>query len=216
MKTYCSVFDHWLFHPVETSLICENRARKLNFSECCKCLGIENPRTKQSSGKELIRKLIPLDVDEEKWIKALRELQEEYDIREDGKKDEMSARRIAILLGELYLSRFGGGCFNAPIVEKDGYDMALEFRLACDPLEREARVKPEIRKKVLCTWGVDKVSGMEGYTTQLKAWSIRAFLEAPEIKEEEDNGAIEQQESGSSDTGSGTSKEFRLEEAGIG
>jgi hypothetical protein len=128
----------------------------------------------------------------EEWEKAVRELKEGYGIRQGTQKDETSARRIAILLVELYLTHFHDSLalFRVLIIEKDGFDLAIEHRLKCEPLEREARVKREHKKKVLCTWGVDKASGMEGYTTQLKDWTIRVLLENPEIheKEVEDDG----------------------------
>jgi hypothetical protein len=34
-------------------------------------------------------------------------------------------------------------------------------------------------------WGVDKTSGMEGYTTQLKEWTVRVLLEIPEEEKKE-------------------------------
>lgn len=146
----------------------------------------------------------------------VKELQEEYSIFEGNKKDEISARRIGILLGDLYASKFKGNIINAPIIEKDGFDLALEYRLKCDPLEKEEKFKGKEKKQILCTWGVDKVSGVEGYTTQLKEWTVRALLEpVNEEKEDEDYGT-EREESRLLDTGSRAFENFRLEEAGIG
>ena len=57
----------------------------------------------------------------------------------------LSSKRIGILLGNLYLTRFGRGnsraLFNVTTIEKDGYDLAIEYRLTCDPLERGKRFK---------------------------------------------------------------------------
>jgi hypothetical protein len=70
--------------------------------------------------------------------------------------------------------------YNPLIVEKDIYDMAIENRLSCPTLEREQRIKkPQYRKIVLNVWGIDKMSGLEGYTTQLKEWAKEAFLTKP-------------------------------------
>lgn len=45
---------------------------------------------------------------------------------------KLSSRLIAILLGELYLSGFGtsnpGALLNVAIIEKDGFDLAMEYR----------------------------------------------------------------------------------------
>lgn len=163
--------------------------------------------------------MIALDVDKNKWVEAVRVIQEECGIHEGTKQDETSARRIAILLGELYLSAFRGSSskaiFNVPIVEKDAFDLAVEYRLTCDPLEREERVKPHMRKQVLATWGVDKTSGVEGYTTQLKEWTAIALLGISKtVDREEDHGAIDRQ--GSFDFGSRPLEDAGLEEIGIG
>jgi hypothetical protein len=129
-------------------------------------------------------------VDREEWKKAVMELKEEYDIQQGTKQDETTARRIAILLGELYLTHFHDSLalFHVPIIEKDGYDLAIEYRFKCEPLEREVRVKREYKKQVLSTWGVDKTSGMEGYTTQLKELTLRVLLETTEEAEEKKYG----------------------------
>jgi len=50
-----------------------------------------------------------------------------------------------------------------------------------------------MRKHALCTWGVDKASGVERYSTQLKEWAAEALLRISESIEEEDHGAIDRQ-----------------------
>ncbi len=136
--------------------------------------------------------MIALNVDKEKWVALVKEVQEEYNIREDKKQDERSAQRIGILLGENYIRNFrtvSKVITYAPIVEKDGFDLAMEYRLTCDPLERELTAKPEARRKVLHVWGVNKISGMDHLTTQLKEWTIRALVKTSEIgKEDLENG----------------------------
>jgi hypothetical protein len=65
------------------------------------------------------------------------------------------------------------------------------------------------------TWEVDKVSGLEGHTTQLKEWSAVALLVKPE--KEEDYGTDREDESKRSlDFGSRPFEDARLEEAGVG
>jgi len=216
VKTYCSIFGHWLWHPLDTKLICEHRALKLRFADCRKCQGMRDvpSQGKSSSGKEVsdVRKLIPLNVDRERWFEAVRELQEEYNIAEGDKRDETSARRIAILLGEAYITNFrmcSNVVLNCPIVEKDAFDLAIEYRLSPNPLEREGRVKGD-KKRVLCTWGIDKTSGMERFTTQLKEWSAVALLTTQERKEAIDDAG------GEVDFGSRSYETFRFEEVGIG
>ena len=169
--------------------------------------------------KEAIPKMIALDVDKDKWIEAVKRIQQEYGISEGHKQDETSARRIAVLMGELYLSKFGRGnprgLLNVMIVEKDTFDLAVEYRLTCDPLEREERVKPYMRKHVLCTWGVDKRLQLEEYSTQLKEWTATALLGISKtVDREEDHGAIDRQ--GSFDFGSRPLEDAGLEEIGIG
>jgi hypothetical protein len=51
MRTFCEdFFGYWLYHPIDTKLICENRV-KLSIPECLKCKGItlvnkkEKPRS---------------------------------------------------------------------------------------------------------------------------------------------------------------------------
>jgi hypothetical protein len=187
-KCFCETLGHWLYHPLDTSHVCDNRA--LKFPECRRCRGIE-PLKIKTVQKESSPTLVTLNVDREEWARAVRELKEDYDIRQGTKQDETSARRIAILLGELYLTHFHDSLalFRVPIIEKDGFDLAIEYRLKCDPLERESRVKSKLKKQVLCTWGVDKTSGVEGYTSQLKEWTRKALLENPEELEEESYGA---------------------------
>jgi len=187
VKIFCETLGHWLYHPVDTSLICDSRA--LKCSECRRCRGIESPKIKTVQ-KESSPKLITLNVDREEWKKAVREMKEHYGIRQGTKQDATSARRIAVLLGELYLTHFHDSLalFRVPIIEKDGFDLAIEYRIKCEPLEREAGVKREFKKQVLCTWGVGKVSGMEGYTTQLKDWTIRVLLETTEEAKEKEYG----------------------------
>jgi hypothetical protein len=96
-------------------------------------------------------------------------------------------------LGELYLIQFRGDYQKFPIVEKDGYDLAIEYRLRCDPLEREGKKPVNVKKQILLTWGVDKTSGMEGFTSQLKEWTVMALLEASESTEgkERENGKFD-------------------------
>jgi len=210
-KFFCETLGYWLYHPVDSSLICDSRA--LKYSECRRCRGIEPLKIVQ---KETSPKLITLNVDREEWEKLVRELKENYDIRQGTKQDETSARRIAILLGKLYLTHFhdSSALFHIPIIEKDGFDLAIEYRFKCEPLEREARVKREYKKRVLCTWGVDKVSGVEGYTTQLKDWTIEALFEEiiPKIGEK-DYGTVESRKI---DFRNRPFEDFRLEEIGIG
>jgi len=182
MKIYCEAFNHWLYNPVDTSLLCENRAKKLGISECQKCKGFHVSKSMAASKRDLIPKMIPLNVDRSEWIEAVRGLQAEYQIQEGTKQDETSSRRIAILLGELYLTQ-GGVLINVPIVEKDLFDLSMEYCVGYDPLDHEERFKGKDKKKVLLTWGVDRVSGMEGYTTQLKEWSAVALLVKPEKEE---------------------------------
>jgi len=184
MNVFCDRFNCWLFHSISTDLICAARVKR--FAECRKCKGIEEEPKKGPSPKrhDTMLRMIPLNVDRDEWINLVREIQEEYGIHEDTKQDPISARRIAILLGEAYITNFRNGpnvILNCPIVEKDCFDLAMEYRLTCDPLERETRGKGGYKKQVLYTWGVDKVSGMENCTTQLKEWSAVALL----IKEEE-------------------------------
>jgi hypothetical protein len=218
MKTYCETLNHWLYHPLDTSVVCDNRAKKLGMSECRKCRGVESNKTVIPPLKrESIPQMIPLNVDRNRWIEALKGIREEYGIREGTKRDEMSARRIAILVGELYLSRFGRGnpkaLLNVMIIEKDAYDLSIEYRLKCDTLEHEERVKPHLRKQVLSTWGIDKASGVEGYFTQLKEWTIKALLGVSEtIEEEKEYGT----NAGEIDFGSRSFEGIGLEEAGIG
>lgn len=148
-----------------------------------------------------------------KWVEKVKEIRGEYSIEPGKKQDETSARRIAILMTEAFASMFTGnpGIVGLmPIIEKDHFDLALENRLYCDPIPAEERVKPEFRRKVLATWGVDKRSGMESSTCNLKEWTIGALLEAQE-KEVEDY-----ESGGEVDFGSRTYEELRLEEAGIG
>jgi len=166
--------------------------------------------------KEEVPKVITLNVDKNNWIEVVRELREEYEILEGTKKDETSARRIAILVGELYLSKFGRGnpkaFLNVMIIEKDVFDLAIENRLNCDILNCEEKVKPHLRKQVLCTWGVDKTSGMEGYTTQLKVWTAEALLGSPEsIEKEENHGARRE-----IDFGIRSFEDVEFEEVGLG
>lgn len=220
MKTFCETFSHWLYHPKDTSLVCDNRAKRL--SECRRCRGIEPLKVSLLRQRETIPKTTILSVDRNKWIEAVREIHQGCGINEGHKQDETSARRIGILIGELYLSEFRESnpiaVFNVSIVEKDAFDLAIEYRLTCDPLEAEERVKLHLRKQVLCTWGVDKTSGMEGYTTQLKGWTAEASLEIPEtIEQEEKHGPDREDQSRRSfDFGERSSEGIGLEEAGIG
>jgi hypothetical protein len=177
---------------------------------------------KKSRGKqdELNSQLILLDVSRDEWIKEVKLLQEDYNIRQETKTDEVSARRIAILFGEMFIRTFRGRMDvikYVPIIEKDCYDIGIENRLVCDPLEREERIKPHLRKQVLRTWGVDKSSGVEGYTTQLKELIIMALIKVLEAKEkEEENHGIQGEESGSFDIGGRSLEGSQLEKAGVG
>ncbi len=166
--------------------------------------------------------MIISNIDESEWIETVRSLKEEYDIREGIRSDEMDARRVAILAGELYLGLVRGRdrleriMLNVMIIEKDIFDLAMESRMRCDPLKRES--KPQYQKQVLWTWGRDKKSGLEGYTSQIKGWTARALLEKLETNEEEKEYGAENRGSGERtiDIGSGPLKDSRLEEAGIG
>ena len=157
-----------------------------------------------------------LHVDRQKWIEAVQKLKDEYNIHVGRKPDGVSARRIAILIGELYLRGLDGGnrgsLLIVPMVEKDCYDLAMELHLSCDTLERERRVGPKLAKKVLCTWGVDKKSGAEGHSTILKEWTAQALLgQAKNEKKEEVDGT-----GGEINIGEGASDVFGFEQIGIG
>ena len=154
-------------------------------------------------------------VSREEWIKAVEELKQEHGIQIGSRRDETSARRLAILVGELYLTRFGRGLnvalFVVPAIEKDVYDLALELRLTCDPLEREDRVGRESQSKVLCTWGVDRKSGVEDVTTILKAWTAIALAEIENAGKENDHGT-----GGKTNPGERAYGTLQFEEIGIG
>lgn len=215
MKIYCKEFDYWIYHPADPELVCENRAKKLGLPKCKKCRGIPSPEPIPK--EKPIPQLILLNVDRDKWIEKVREIQKEYEIEKGKKPDATASRRIAVLLGEAYIEHFGEQSkvlLNVPIVEKDMYDMALENRLICPVLEREKKVKPHRRMDVLCTWGVDKTSGVEGYTTQLKEWAAIALL--AESKEKEENGNGEQGTDGQDHHGSGSFENLGIEKVGIG
>jgi hypothetical protein len=124
----------------------------------------------------------------QRWIERVEELREEYSIEVGERRDEVSARRIAILMTEAFAMMFTGkrGVVELmPIIEKDHFALALQNKLCCDPLPREERVKPELRRRVLTTWGVDRVSGMEGSTCNLKEWTASVLLN-PKRKEKKD------------------------------
>lgn len=219
MKTHCETLNHWLYHPVDTSIVCDNRAKR--FLECRRCRGIEPSKVALPRQRESVPKMIMLNVDKNKWVEVVKQIEGEYGIHEGHRQDETSARRIAMLLGELYLSGFhqdnSNAMFNVTIMEKDAFDLAIENRLTCDLLEREERVKPHVRKQLLCTWGVDKTSGIEGYTTQLKEWTIKTLLGiSGKIKEEEHGADREDESRRSFDFGERSSEGIGLEEAGIG
>jgi hypothetical protein len=154
-------------------------------------------------------------VSQEEWIKAVEELKQEHGIQIGTRRDETSARRLAILVGELYLTRFGrglkGALFVVPAIEKDVYDLALELRLTCDPLEREDRVGRKSQSMVLCTWGVDRKSGAEDFTTILKGWTAIALAETENARKEDDHGT-----GGEIDPGERAYCTLRFEEIGIG
>ena len=50
MKTFCETFSHWLYHPVDTSIICEKRSTSL--LECIQCRGIVVHKTKVTPKRE--------------------------------------------------------------------------------------------------------------------------------------------------------------------
>jgi hypothetical protein len=207
MKTFCETFNRWLYHFIDTKFICENRV-KLSIPECLKCRGIISSIKKFELSKKPDPIEIYLSVDKDRWIGKVKEMVEEYNIQAGRKKDEISARRIANLFGEIYIKLSTEPTqvklLRVMIVEKDMFDLATELRLECDPLECEERVKPHLRKKVLCTWGVDKTTGLEGYTSQLKEWTIEAL----KPMEEEYGRKI--------DFGSRSLENIKLEEIGIG
>ena len=132
------------------------------------------------------------------------------------------ARRTAILAGELYLKLVRGRdrlertMLNVVIIEKDVFDLAMESRLQCDPLKRESRGQHQ--EQVLCTWGRDKKSGLEGYTSQIKGWTARALLKKLQPTEKEENNGTESREDGEGavNLGDGSFEDPRLEETGIG
>ena len=166
--------------------------------------------------------MIISNIDENEWIEAVGMLREEYDIREGSKRDEISARRIAILAGELYLRLVRGRdrleriMLNVVIIEKDVFDLAMESRLRCDPLKRE--LKSQHQGQVLCTWGKDKKSGLEGYTSQIKEWTAKALLNKHQPTEKEENHGTANRDDGERtvDLGVGSFEDPRLEEVGIG
>ncbi len=224
MKTYCQTFDHWLCHPEDTKLICQNRAERL--PECRRCMGIEAQKASLTPLPERkpFRRAIVSGVGKDEWLDAVREFKAEYGIREGSRSDEIDAKRVANLAGELYLGFVRGRdrleriMLNVMIIEKDIFDLAMEYRLRCDPLERES--KKGDRKHVLLTWGADKASGMEKYTSQLKEWTAQALLEKPETnnKEEVVYGREDTEDAvwGSPHLGTGSLEEPGFEEAGIG
>jgi hypothetical protein len=147
-------------------------------------------------------------VDREKWTRIVKEMFAEYEVERGTKKDLISARRIAMILGEEYLrQRPPQGIWNIMILEKDLYELALENRLTCNMLERETKVKPHLRGRVLEVWGVDKRSGFESFVTDLKEWTIRAMTEEGEVREDDFPG---------SDSRSGVNEISWLEEERIG
>ena len=156
-------------------------------------------------------------IDENQWLNAMRGLKDEYGLIKGTRRDETSARRIAILVGEFYLKqRMKDSLSNVLVIEKDVFDLALEQRLKCNPLEKESRCRDG--KRALCTWGVDKASGFEGYTTQFKDWTTKALLEEPEITCKEEAYGTETGDGGEGtiDLGVGTTEAPGFEEAGIG
>ena len=134
--------------------------------------------------------MIISNIDENEWTEAVGIFKEEYDIREGSRRDEIAARRVAILAGELYLRQVRGRdrleriMLNVVIIEKDVFDLAMESRLRCDPLKRE--LKSQHQGQVLCTWGRDKKSGLEGYTAQIKEWTPKALLKKHQTTKEEE------------------------------
>ena len=248
MKVFCESFNHWLYHPLDTRLICENRI-KLSIPECLRCKGITSVNKKEKSRSPFYCKKynlkisqcsrhpelnggvcneciqskylqeIYLNLDKDQWVNQVKWAVEEYNIQIGEKKDEISARRIANLLGEIYIKLSAEPTqvklLRVMIVEKDMFDLAMELKLECNPLESEERVKPHLRKKVLCTWGIDKTSGLERYTSQLKEWTIEA-LKINQPLAEDFQSKEETKYGREIDLGAGTHEGFELEEIGIG
>jgi len=167
-------------------------------------------------------RFVPLDVDRERWVDGIRGLRDEYGISEGTKQDSQSSKRIALLVSEFYLYNYrelrtGKGIFhndpllNVSIIEKEVYEMAIENKLTCDPLESETRVKdPARRGAVLDIWGIDKKNGFENCRSQLSEWTAITLL--GERKDEDGR----ESESGQVDFGNGLDEGFELEESGIG
>ncbi len=166
--------------------------------------------------------MIISSIDETEWAKAVGMLREEYDIREGSRRDETAARRIAILAGELYLGLVRGRdrleriMLDVVIIEKDIFDLAMENRLRCDPLKKET--KSQHQGQVLSTWSRDKKSGLEGYSSQIKGWTAKAFLEKIQTTEKEEKHGTKHRGNGEGpvDLGVGALEDPRLEEAGVG
>ena len=62
MKSFCASFNHWLYHPVDTRILCGKRA--LRFAECRRCQEIESQKGKsalQQKKDHPDQNLIPLD-----------------------------------------------------------------------------------------------------------------------------------------------------------
>jgi len=186
-----------------------------------KCRGIISSIKKFELSKKPDPIEIYLSVDKDRWIGKVKEMAEEYNIQAGRKKDEISARRIANLFGEIYIKLSAEPTqvklLRVMIVEKDMFDFAMELKLECNPLESEERVKPHLRKKVLCTWGIDKTTGLEGYTSQLKEWTIEALPFKVDQPLAEDFQNKEEIEYGrETDLGARTYEGFGLEKIGIG
>ncbi len=164
--------------------------------------------------------MIITNINENEWTEAVEALKEEHDIRAGNRRDEIAARRVAILAGELYMRLVRGRdrleriMLNVVIIEKDIFDLAMESRLRCDPLKRESKHQGQ----VLSTWGRDKKSGLEGYSSQIKEWTAKALLKKLQTTEKEDNHGTEHRGNGEGtiDLGDGSLEDPGLEEAGIG
>jgi hypothetical protein len=181
---YCDIFEHEIYHHSDPELVCTSRTK--TYSECRRCKAVELPEAKKIAvpKPEITKRLVILDVDKDKWMAEVKKIKSEYHIGVGSARDLKAARRIAVLLGEAYLSELKGNQLRLTIVEKDMFDLAVEYRLTCEPLEWEFDKKRDDPKK-LSVWGVDRASGLELYTTQLKEWTSVALLVVPEKKEKE-------------------------------
>lgn len=148
----------------------------------------------------------------QRWAARVKEIVRDFSVSVDKKKDETSARRFAILIGETILEMLAGTpriVDYLPIIEKDHYDLALRQKLYCDPIPAEETFKAGLGDRVLTVWGVDRRSGLESSTCNLKDWTLEALTEAFGKEEKDEPGR-------QADFGDRSFEEFGLEEAGIG